>query len=155
MVAEIEQKSPHARSLVALPLQAPAAENQEIGSGKGSGGRKVIEAFMTSTGLKNPRRGSASTSIPRRVSTCWGRFRKPGDRDIRDVDASRNKSRWRAERADFLLANNGLSLYGNGIVAREDYIKTNAARTRQSVVGGLERHRSPIRARPPISCRGA
>jgi len=38
----------------------------------------------------------------------------------------------------FLLANNGLSLYGNGIVTREEYIKANAAQVKAFVKASLE-----------------
>ena len=115
-------------------------ENQEIGSGEGSGGRKVIEAFMTSTGLKNPRRWIVRRHRSRGgFRHAGGRFRKTPAIETSATSMPAVMKAVGVQNAQiFLLANNGLSLYGNGIVAREDYIKANAAQVRASVKASLE-----------------
>jgi len=140
MVAVIEQKSPYAifslRSGANLS-KPQQLENQEIGSSKGSGGRKVIEAFMASTGLK------PETVKYTDIDPAAG-FGMLADGKIAAIETSATsmpavmKAVGVQNAQIFLLANNGLSLYGNGIVTREDTIKANAAQVKAFVKASLE-----------------
>jgi NitT/TauT family transport system substrate-binding protein len=140
MVAVIEQKAPYA--IFSLRAEANISkpeqiENQEIGIGSGSFTRKVIEAFMTSKGLKaatvkftdiDPAAGVgmlAANKIPALAASATS---MPGV--MKAVGAT--------DAQIFLLANNGLSLYGSGIVVRDDDLKSNAAQVKAFIKASLE-----------------
>ena len=140
MVAVIEQKSPYAifslRSGANLS-KPQQLEHQEIGSGKGSGGRKVIEAFMQSTGLKpgtvkytdiDPASGFDMLATGKIAAIETSATSMPAVMKAVGVQNAQI----------FLLANNGLALYGSGIVTREDTIKANAAQVKAFVKASLE-----------------
>lgn len=94
----------------------------EIGSGAGSFTQKVIEAFMLQKGVKTPAKFTnvdpsarvgllAAKKIPSVETFVMAR---PG---VAKAVGSTNAR-------TYLLANDGLVLYSNGIVAREDLIKS-------------------------------
>src|SRR3954471_10656642 len=140
MVAVIYQKAPYAifslrsGANVTKPEQL---ENLEIASGAGSFTQKVIEAFMKSKGLKAETVKYTNIDPAARVGVLAAKqipaietfaMSLPGV--IKAVGAQ--------EAQIFLLANNGLSLYSNGILVREDYLKDNAAKVKAFVKASLQ-----------------
>jgi NitT/TauT family transport system substrate-binding protein len=140
MVAVIEQKSPHAifslrsGANLSTPRQL---ESQEIGSRAGSAGRTVIEAFMRSAGLKPET--VKYTDIDPATGFDMLATGKIGAIETSAASMPAVMKAVGVQNAQiFLLANNGLSLYGSGIVAREDHIKANAAQVKAFVKASLE-----------------
>jgi NitT/TauT family transport system substrate-binding protein len=140
MVAVIEQKSPYAifslrsGANVSRPQQL---ESLEIGSAKGSAGRKVIEAFMTSTGLK-PETVKYTDIDPAAAFDMLATGKVAAIETSATSMPAVMKAAGVQNAQIFLLANNGLALYGNGIVTREDFNKTNAAQVKAFVKASLE-----------------
>lgn len=140
MVAAIYQKAPYAifslrsGANVSKPEQL---ENLEIGSGAGSPGRGVIDAFLNARGLKGETVRYASIDPAAGIDAL-------ADRKIPAIEASAMslpevmKAAGPQDTQMLLLANNGLSLYSNGIVVREDYLKSNAAQVKAFVKASLE-----------------
>ena len=140
MVAVIYQKSPYAifslrsGANVSKPEQL---ENLEIASGAGSFTQKVIEAFMKSKGLKadtvkytnidpSARVGMLATKKVPAIETFA--MSMPGV--VKAVGAQ--------DAQIFLLANNGLTLYSNGILVRDDYLKAESAKVKGFVKASLQ-----------------
>lgn len=125
MVAVIYQKAPYAifswkdGANVTRPAQL---EGLEIGSGAGSFTQKVIEAFMVDKGLKKPAT-FVNVDPSARVSMLASKkiaavetfiMSQPGiERALGDGQAQ-----------TFLLADHGLTLYSNGILASGDFLKS-------------------------------
>jgi len=125
MVSVIYQKAPYAIFSLRDGANVRSADQLaglEIGSGAGSFTQKVIEAFMAQKGIKTPAKFTnidpsarvgmlAAKKIPA-VETFV--MTRPGV--AKAVGSSNART--------YLLANDGLVLYSNGIVVREDLIKS-------------------------------
>jgi NitT/TauT family transport system substrate-binding protein len=145
MIAVIYQKAPYAifslrsGANVTRPAQL---EGLEIASGAGSFTQKVIEAFMVEHGLKPSSVKFTNIDPAARVGMLVSKripaietfvMSKPGIAKAAPGDDQ-----------TFLLADHGLMLYSNGILAREDYIKSNADKVREFVKASLEGWRAAI-----------
>src|SRR5262245_28970493 len=128
MVAVIYQKAPYAiyslksGANVTKPEQL---ENLEIASGAGSFVPKVIEAFMNSKGLKANTVKITNIDPAARVGMLVSK-KIPAIENFAMSMPGLVKAVGGKEARMFLLANNGLSLYSNGILVREDYLKSDA-----------------------------
>ncbi len=125
LVSVIYQKAPYAIFSLRDGANVRSADQLaglEIGSGAGSFTQKVIEAFMVQKGITTPAKFTnvdpsarvgllAAKKIPA-VETFV--MTRPGV--AKAVGSSNART--------YLLANDGLVLYSNGIVAREDLIKS-------------------------------
>jgi NitT/TauT family transport system substrate-binding protein len=146
MVAVIYQKAPYAifslrsGANVSKPEQL---ENLVIGTSNDSANRKVIEAFMSSRGLK------ADTVKYTNIDSASA----AGALAAKQLPAIESSAMWLPEVIKaagaqdtqmFLLANSGLSLYSNGILVREDYLKNNTAQVKGFVRASLEGWRDAI-----------
>lgn len=127
MVAVIYQKAPYAifslRSGANL-TDPKQLEGLEIASGAGSFTQKVIEAFMVERGLKPSSVTFTNIDPSARVGMLAAKkipaietfvMSRPGIIKAVGDDEART----------FLLADHGLKLYSNGILARADYLKSN------------------------------
>ncbi len=139
MLAVIYQKAPYAifslksGANVTRPEQL---EGLEIGSGAGSFTQKVIAAFMTAKGL-NPGTVKYTNIDPAaRIGVLAAKkipaietfaMSKPGVVKAVGDDAQ-----------TFLLADSGLRLYSNGILARKDYLTSNPGQAKAFVKASLE-----------------
>jgi NitT/TauT family transport system substrate-binding protein len=145
MIAVIYQKAPYAifslRSGVNLS-RPEQLEGLEIASGAGSFTQKVIEAFMVDKGLKPSTVKFTNIDPAARVGMLVSKkipaietfvMSKPGIAKAAPGDDQ-----------TFLLADHGLKLYSNGILAREDYLKANADKVRGFVKASLEGWRDAI-----------
>jgi NitT/TauT family transport system substrate-binding protein len=145
MIAVIYQKAPYAifslRSGVNLSRPGQL-EGLEIASGAGSFTQKVIEAFMVDKGLKPSTVKFTNIDPAARVGMLVAKkipaietfvMSKPG---IAKAAAGDDQT--------FLLADHGLTLYSNGILAREDYLKANADKVKGFVKASLEGWRDAI-----------
>lgn len=145
MVAVIYQKAPYAvfslksGANVTKPEQL---ENLEIASGAGSFTQKVIEAFMNSKGLKANTVKYTNIDPAARVGMLAAKkipaietfaMSMPGVTKAAGADAQM-----------FLMADHGLTLYSNGILAKDDYLKANGAKVRAFVKASLEGWRDAI-----------
>jgi NitT/TauT family transport system substrate-binding protein len=139
MIAVIYQKAPYAifslrsGANVTRPQQL---EGLEIASGAGSFTQKVIEAFMADKGLKPSTVKFTNIDPAARVGMLVSKkipaietfiMSKPGLDKAAPGDVQ-----------TFLLADQGLKLYSNGILAREDYLKANAEKVKAFVKASLE-----------------
>jgi NitT/TauT family transport system substrate-binding protein len=146
MVAVIYQKAPYAifslRSAgnVTRPEQL---ENLEIASGAGSFTQKVIEAFMKSKGLKAETVKYTNIDPAARVGMLVSK-QVPAIETFAMSMPGVVKAAGAQEAQMFLLANHGLTLYSNGILAREDYLKENAAKAKAFIKASLEGWRDAI-----------
>lgn len=145
MVAVIYQKAPYAiftlRSGADL-TRPEQLEGLEIASGAGSFTQKVIEAFMIAKGL-NPATVKYTNIDPAaRVGMLVSKkipaietfvMSKPGIEKAAPGDAQ-----------TFLLADHGVKLYSNGILARADYLSANADKVRAFVKASLQGWRDTI-----------
>lgn len=139
IVAEIYQKAPYAifslrgGADVTKPEQL---QGLEIGSGAGSFTQKVIEAFMVEKGLKtaakftniDPSARIAMLAAKRVPAVETFVMSQPGV--VKAVGADQERT--------FLLADHGLTLYSNGIVAREDMLKTKPDLVKAFVAASLK-----------------
>ncbi len=145
MVAVIYQKAPYAifslrsGANVTRPAQL---EGLEIASGAGSFTQKVIEAFMVEHGLKPSSVKFTNIDPAARVGMLVSKripaietfvMSKPGIAKAAPGDDQ-----------TFLLADHGLKLYSNGILARADYIAANADKVKAFVKASLEGWRAAI-----------
>jgi NitT/TauT family transport system substrate-binding protein len=145
MIAVIYQKAPYAifslrsGANVSRPEQL---EGLEIASGAGSFTQKVIEAFMTDKGLKPATVKFTNIDPAARVGMLVSKripaietfvMSKPGIAKAAPGDEQ-----------TFLLADHGLKLYSNGILAREDYLKANPDKAKGFVKASLEGWRAAM-----------
>lgn len=145
MIAVIYQKAPYAifslrsGANVTRPQQL---EGLEIASGAGSFTQKVIEAFMADKGLKPSTVKFTNIDPAARVGMLVSKkipaietfiMSKPGLDKAAPGDVQ-----------TFLLADQGLKLYSNGILAREDYLKANAEKVKAFVKASLEGWRATV-----------
>jgi NitT/TauT family transport system substrate-binding protein len=140
MVAVIYQKAPYAifslrsGANVTKPEQL---ENLEIASGAGSFTQKVIESFMKSKGLKAETVKYTNVDPAARVGVLAAK-RIPAIETFAMSLPGVIKAVGAQEAQIFLLANAGLTLYSNGILVREDYLKDNADKVKGFVKASLE-----------------
>ena len=140
MVAVIYQKAPYAifslksGANVTRPEQL---QNLEIASGAGSFTQKVIEAFMNSKGLKADTVKFTNIDPAARVGMLVGK-RIPAIETFAMSMPGVVKAAGEGEAQMFLLADHGLTLYSNGILVRDDYLKANGARVKDFVKASLE-----------------
>jgi NitT/TauT family transport system substrate-binding protein len=140
MVAVIYQKAPYAvfslrsGANVTKPEQL---ENLEIASGAGSFTQKVIEAFMKSKGLKADTVKYTNIDPAARIGMLVAK-KVPAIETFAMSMPGVVKAAGAQEAQIFLLANNGLSLYSNGILVREDYLKANGDKVKGFVKASLQ-----------------
>ena len=140
MVAVIYQKAPYAifslrsGANVTKPEQL---ENLEIASGAGSFTQKVIEAFMKSKGLKADTVKYTNIDPAARIGMLVAK-KIPAIETFAMSMPGVVKAAGGAEAQIFLLANAGLSLYSNGILVREDYLKAEPAKVKAFVKASLQ-----------------
>ena len=140
MVAVIYQKAPYAIfSLVtgANVTKPEQLENLEIASGAGSFTQKVIEAYMKSRGLKAETVKYTNIDPAARVGMLAAK-KIPAIETFAMSLPGVVKAVGGKEAQMFLLANNGLSLYSNGILVRDDYLKSDGAKVKAFVKASLE-----------------
>jgi NitT/TauT family transport system substrate-binding protein len=130
MVAVNYQKAPYAifsLNTGANVTQPKQLEGLTLGSGAGSFTPKVIAGFMTQHGLDPTKLTISNVAPPARATALLSGqvpaieffvMAKPGLEG-----AAKAKG---AELRTFLLADHGLTLYSNGIVATEEYLAKNA-----------------------------
>jgi NitT/TauT family transport system substrate-binding protein len=146
MVAVIYQKAPYAifslrsGANVTKPEQL---ENLEIASGAGSFTQKVIEAFMKSKGLKAETVKYTNIDPAARIGLLVTN-KIPAIETFAMSMPGVVKAAGAGEAQIFLLANAGLSLYSNGILVREDYLKAEPAKVKGFVKASLEGWRDAI-----------
>ncbi len=112
-------------------------ENLEIASGAGSFTQKVIEAFMKSKGLKADTVKYANIDPSARVGMLAAK-KIPAIRDLAMSMPGVVKAVGASDAQIFLLANNGLNLYSNGILVREDYLKAEPDKVKGFVKASLQ-----------------
>ena len=140
MVAVIYQKSPYAifslrsGANVTKPEQL---ENLEIASGAGSFTQKVIEAFMKSKGLKADTVKYTNIDPAARVAMLVAK-KIPAIETFAMSMPGVVKAAGAQDAQIFLLANAGLSLYSNGILVREDYLKAEPDKVKAFVKASLQ-----------------
>ena len=146
LVAVIYQKAPYAvfslrsGANVTKPEQL---ENLEIASGAGSFTQKVIEAFMKSKGLKADTVKYTNIDPAARIGMLVSK-KVPAIETFAMSMPGLVKAAGAQEAQIFLLANNGLTLYSNGILVREDYLKANGAQVKAFVKASLDGWRDTI-----------
>jgi NitT/TauT family transport system substrate-binding protein len=146
MVAVIYQKAPYAvfslrsGANVSKPEQL---ENLEIASGAGSFTQKVIEAFMTSKGLKANTVKFTNIDPAARVGMLVSK-RIPAIETFAMSKPGIVKAAGAQEAQMFLLADHGLTLYSNGILVRDAYLKSNGAQVKAFVKASLDGWRDAI-----------
>jgi len=129
MVAVNYQKAPYAIFSLSTGANVTTAKQLEgltLGSGAGSFTPKVIEGFMAQKGLDPKKLSIANVAPPARAGALiTGKvpaieffvMAKPGlEKGAKDAHA---------ELRTFLLGDNGLALYANGIATTEDYLAKN------------------------------
>lgn len=142
MVAVNYEKAPYAIFSLSTGANVTTAKQLEgltLGSGAGSFTPKVIAGFMAQQGL-DPNKLSISNVAPpaRATALLSGQvpaieffvMSKPGLEA-----AAKDKG---AELRTFLLADHGLKLYSNGIVATDDYLAKNADLVKRFVRASLK-----------------
>ena len=112
-------------------------ENLEIASGAGSFTQKVIEAFMKSKGLKADTVKYTNIDPAARIGMLVAK-KIPAIETFAMSMPGVVKAAGGAEAQIFLLANAGLSLYSNGILVREDYLKAEPAKVKAFVKASLQ-----------------
>lgn len=125
MVSVIYQKAPYAIFSWRDGANVRSAEQLaglEIGSGAGSFTQKVIEAFMAQKGVATPAKFT-NVDPSARVGMLAAK-KIPAIETFIMTRPGVAKAIGSANARTYLLANDGLVLYSNGIVAREDLIKS-------------------------------
>jgi len=142
MVAVNYEKAPYAIFSLnpgANVTTAKQLEGLALGSGAGSFTPKVIAGFMTQQGLDASKLSIANVAPPARATALLSGqvpaieffvMSKPG------LEASAKEKG--AELRTFLLADHGLKLYSNGIVATDDYLSKNADLVKRFVRASLK-----------------
>jgi NitT/TauT family transport system substrate-binding protein len=140
MVAVIYQKAPYAifslrsGANITKPEQL---ENLEIGSGAGSFTQKVIEAYMKSKGLKADTVKYTNIDPAARIGMLVAK-KIPAIETFAMSMPGVVKAAGGQDAQIFLLANNGLSLYSNGILVRDDYLKKEPDKVKGFVKASLQ-----------------
>jgi NitT/TauT family transport system substrate-binding protein len=140
MVAVIYQKAPYAifslrsGANVSKPEQL---ENLEIATGAGSFTQKVVEAYMKSRGLKSETVKWTNIDPAARVGLLAAK-KIPAIETFAMSMPGVVKAVGGADAQIFLLANNGLQLYSNGILVREDYLKAEPDKVKGFVKASLQ-----------------
>ena len=140
MVAVIYQKSPYAIFSLrsgANVTKLEQLENLEIASGAGSFTQKVIEAFMKSKGLKADTVKYTNIDPAARIGMLVAK-KIPAIETFAMSMPGVVKAAGAQDAQIFLLANAGLSLYSNGILVREDYLKENGDKVKAFVKASLQ-----------------
>ena len=146
MVAVIYQKAPYAvfslrsGANVSKPEQL---ENLEIASGAGSFTQKVIQAFMTERGLKAASVKYVNIDPAARVGMLVAK-KVPAIETFVMSQPGVVKAAEPNDSQTFLFADHGLKLYSNGILVRDAYLKSDAARVQAFVKASLEGWRDTI-----------
>ncbi len=146
MVAVLYQKAPYAvfslksGANVTKPEQL---ENLEIASGAGSFTQKVIEAFMTSKGLKASTVKFTNIDPAARIGMLVSK-KIPAIETFAMSRPGLVKASSESEALMFLFADHGLKLYSNGILVRDAYLKSNAEQVRAFVKASLQGWRDAI-----------
>jgi NitT/TauT family transport system substrate-binding protein len=146
MVAVIYQKAPYAifslrsGANVTKPEQL---ENLEIASGAGSFTQKVIEAFMKSKGLKAETVKYTNIDPAARIGMLAAK-KIPAIETFAMSMPGVVKAAGAQDAQIFLLANHGLSLYSNGILVRDDYLKANPDKVKGFIKASLQGWRDTI-----------
>ncbi len=142
MVAVNYQKAPYAIFSLnpgANVTTAKQLEGLNLGSGAGSFTPKVIAGFMAQQGLDPNKLTISNVAPPARASALLSGqvaaieffvMSKPG------LEASAKEKG--AELRTFLLADHGLKLYSNGVVATDDYLSKNADLVKRFVDASLK-----------------
>jgi NitT/TauT family transport system substrate-binding protein len=146
MVAVIYQKAPYAIFSLrsgANVTKVEQLENLEIASGAGSFTQKVIEAFMKSKGLKADTVKYTNIDPAARVGMLAAK-KVPAIETFAMSMPGVVKAAGAQDAQIFLLANAGLTLYSNGILVREDYLKSDAAKVKAFVKASLQGWRDTI-----------
>ncbi|MAF46893.1 MAG: hypothetical protein CMM10_01375 [Rhodospirillaceae bacterium] len=142
MVAVNYQKAPYAIFSLdngANVTTAKQLEGLTVGSGAGSFTPKVIRGFMVQKGL-DPNKLKISNVAP----PAWASMLLSGKVPAIDfyvmsgVGLSMGAKKSGANLTTYLLGDNGLSLYANGIGAKESYIKANPDVMKKFVRGSLK-----------------
>ena len=140
MVSVIYQKAPYAifslrsGANITKPEQL---ENLEIGSGAGSFTQKVIEAYMKSKGLKADTVKYTNIDPAARIGMLAAK-KIPAIETFAMSMPGVVKAAGGQDAQIFLLANNGLSLYSNGILVRDDYLKKEPDKVKGFVKASLQ-----------------
>ena len=140
MVAVIYQKAPYAifslrsGANVTKPEQL---ENLEIASGAGSFTQKVIEAFMKERGLKAETVKYTNIDPAARIGMLVAK-KVPAIETFAMSMPGVVKAAGGADAQMFLLANAGLTLYSNGILVREDYLKAEPNKVKGFIKASLQ-----------------
>jgi NitT/TauT family transport system substrate-binding protein len=146
MAAVIYQKAPYAifslRSGANI-TEPKQLENLEIASGAGSFTQKVIEAFMKSKGLKADTVKYTNIDPAARIGMLASK-RIPAIETFAMSQPGVIKAVGANEAQMFLLADHGLTLYSNGILVREDYLKANGAQVKAFIKASLDAWRDTI-----------
>jgi NitT/TauT family transport system substrate-binding protein len=140
MVSVIYQKAPY--SIFSLRSGANVSkpeqlENLEIATGAGSFTQKVIEAYMRSRGLKPETVKWTNIDPAARVGLLAAK-KIPAIETFAMSMPGVVKAVGGADAQIFMLANNGLQLYSNGILVREDYLKAEPAKVKGFVKASLQ-----------------
>jgi NitT/TauT family transport system substrate-binding protein len=142
MVAVNYQKAPYAIFSLNTGANVTTAKQLEgltLGSGAGSFTPKVIAGFMAQQGLDPNKLSISNVAPPARASALLAGqvpaieffvMSKPG------LEASAKEKG--AELRTFLLANHGLKLYSNGVVATDEYLSKNADLVKRFVRASLK-----------------
>ncbi len=142
MLAVNYEKAPYAIFSLSTGANVTTAKQLEgltLGSGAGSFTPKVIAGFMTQQGLDANKLTITNVAPPARATALLSGqvpaieffvMSKPGLEA-----AAKNKG---AELRTFLLADHGLKLYSNGIVATDDYLAKNADLVKRFVRASLK-----------------
>jgi NitT/TauT family transport system substrate-binding protein len=145
MIAVIYQKAPYAIFTLKSGADLTRPEQLkglEIGSGAGSFTQKVIAAFMIEKGLDPSTVKYTNIDPAARVGMLVAKkipaietfvMSQPGIEKAAPGDAQ-----------TFLLADQGVKLYSNGILARPDYLAANAATAKAFVKASLQGWRDTI-----------
>lgn len=140
MVAVIYQKAPYAIFSLrsgANVTKLEQLENLEVASGAGSFTQKVIEAFMKSKGLKAETVKYTNIDPAARVGMLAAK-KVPAIETFAMSMPGVMKAAGAQDAQIFLLANAGLTLYSNGILVREDYLKSDGDKVKGFVKASLQ-----------------
>ncbi|HVY59904.1 MAG TPA: ABC transporter substrate-binding protein [Xanthobacteraceae bacterium] len=149
MVAVNYAKAPYAifsLSTGANVTQAKQLEGLTLGSGAGSFTPKIIQGFIAQHGLDPNKLTITNVAPPARASALLSGqvpaieffvMSKPG------LEAGAKDAK--AELRTFLLADHGLDLYSNGVVASEDYLAKNSDVMKRFVRASLKGWQFAIR----------
>lgn len=129
VVAVNYQKAPYAIFSLDTGANVTTAKQLEglvLGSGAGSFTPKVIQGFMAQKGLDPTKLKIANVAPPARASMLLsGKVPAIDFFVMSGVGLSIGAKKAGANLRTYLLGDNGLSLYSNGIGAKESYIKAN------------------------------